>query len=79
MKNSMLDLNNHLFEALERLNDKDLIGIALEEEIAKSKAMLSVAGGIIETGRLVIDAQRILGDNDKKEIPKLLTFEKHQF
>lgn len=71
----MLDLNNHLFEAMERLNRPDLNGIALDDEISKSKAMLSIAGGIIETARVVIDAQKTLGEINKGDIPELLRLE----
>lgn len=71
----MLDLNNHLFEAMERLNRPDLNGVALDDEIAKSKAMLSIAGGIIETARVVIDAQKTLGEINKNDVPELLRLE----
>ena len=47
MKNSLQDLNNHLFAQLERLNDEDLDGEALEKEIARSKAVGDMAGKII--------------------------------
>lgn len=48
MKNSLTDLNNHLFAQLERLNDEDLDGEALEKEIARSKAIGDMAGKIID-------------------------------
>lgn len=44
MRNKLTDLNNHLFEQLERLNDDELSEEELEKEIKRSKAM----EGIIE-------------------------------
>ncbi|MEA5092439.1 hypothetical protein SDC9_37452 [bioreactor metagenome] len=56
MKNTLGDLNNHLFEQLERLNDEDLKGEALETEITRSKAITDVACRIIENNTLVLKA-----------------------
>jgi hypothetical protein len=56
MKNKLSDLNNHLFEQIERLNDDELKGDALTTEIGRARAMCEVAGQIISSGRLVLDA-----------------------
>lgn len=56
MKNKLSNLNDHLFEQIERLNDDDLKGDDLTTEIGRAKAMCDVAGQIISAGRLVLDA-----------------------
>lgn len=61
VKNKLTDLNNHLFEALERLNDDEITGDKLGEEIQRSKAITGVAREIIANGKLVLDAHRDFG------------------
>ncbi|NKI17402.1 hypothetical protein HCU74_08230 [Spongiibacter sp. KMU-166] len=61
MKNKLTDLNNHLFLALERLNDESVTGDKLQEEINRSKAVTGVAKEIIANGKLVLEAQKELG------------------
>ena len=56
MKNTLGDLNNHLFMALERLNDKELKGQELADEIHKSDAITGVAQQIISNASLVLKA-----------------------
>ena len=52
MKNTLNDLNNYLFEAIERLNDDDLSEEQLDKEIKRSEAVQKVAKTIIENGQL---------------------------
>ena len=52
MKNTLSDLNNHLFEQLERLNDEDLSEEQLDRELRRSEGMTKVAEQIIRNGEL---------------------------
>lgn len=74
MKNGMMDLNNHLFEQLERLNNEDLDDAGLQREIQRSKAMGDIAQAIIANADTAIKAQKMAyeyGDNRSIEIPLL--------
>lgn len=74
MKNTLGDLNNHLFAQLERLSDEDLTGDKLTEEINRAKAVTSVASQIIANGSLVLEARKLADDriNANTTIPKML-------
>lgn len=75
MKNTLVDLNNHLFAQLERLGDEDLKGDDLKQEIERSKAVNSVAKEVISNATLVLDAEKYrTGYNGQKqsELPRML-------
>ena len=59
MKNTLGDLNNHLFMQLERLSDEDVKGEELIEEIKRAKAITTVAKEIISNGELVLRAKEL--------------------
>ena len=74
-RNTLGDLNNHLFAQLERLNDEEITGEKLEDEIIRSKAVIGVSKQIIANANVVLKAKSIeleYGKNNEKEIPKML-------
>ena len=52
MKNTLTDLNNYLFEQLERLNDDSLTEEQLERELRKTDSIVKVSEKIISNGEL---------------------------
>ena len=53
-KNKLVDLNNHLFEELERLNDEELKGEALQEERERAKTMATIAQTMMNMEKQII-------------------------
>lgn len=80
MKNTLQDLNNHLFEQLERLNDDEIMDNAehpefFKRELEKSKAVASIASTIIMNARVQIEGMRVkkeLGITDEAVMPDLI-------
>lgn len=61
-RNTSADLNNHLFEQLERLNDDEMGGEDLKEEIERSRAMANISRVIIDNAKLSLDARKLRAD-----------------
>ncbi|ACT00266.1 hypothetical protein [Paenibacillus sp. JDR-2] len=74
MKNTLGDLNNHLFAQLERLSDEELTGEKLVEEISRAKAVSGIASQIISNGSLVLEARKLVENSMSADfaVPKML-------
>ena len=72
--NTLADLNDYLFEAIERINDDDLSEEQLEKEIKRSEAVNKIAKTIIDNGNLALHAKKHFdeyGTGEDVEIPVL--------
>lgn len=76
MKNTLTDLNNHLFEQLERLNDEDLDAEQLERELRRADGMTKIAAQIIQNGELAYRTMVHMDEYgynvDKAAVPAML-------
>lgn len=78
--NTLGDLNNHLFEQLERINDNDLTDDELDRELKRTDGMTKIAAQIIENGRLAFKAMAHMDEygysQKDKAIPSMLEVRK---
>ena len=74
MRNTLTDLNNHLFEQLERLNDEELTDEQLEKEIKRTDAMKDIATQIIANANIVLKATELNMEYSRNEVnvPQML-------
>ena len=79
MQNKLVDLNNHLFAMLERLNDEDLTPEQLKAEIDRSRAVTNIAQAIIQNGNLALKTVKHVNeyrtDGSQAAIPRMLLSE----
>lgn len=79
MKNKLVDLNNHLFEMIERLNDENLTNEDLQKEIGRAAAMSNISKQIIDNAKVELDAAKLVmeyGEVDRRNIklPTMLEY-----
>lgn len=74
-KNTLGDLNNHLFAQLEKMDDDELTGEQLDNEIRRTEAMAKISEQIIKNGELQFRAMKHMdeyGYERQKAIPDML-------
>lgn len=71
---NLVDLNDILFEQLEKLSSSELEGEQLSEEIAKSDAVVKVATTIISNANTMLNAQKLRNDSmdANLKLPRML-------
>lgn len=63
VKNKLTDLNDHLFEQLERLNDDSLTAEQIGQEVTRTDAMVKVSEQIIHNANLSLRAAELIAEH----------------
>lgn len=75
-RNTLSDLNNHLFEQLEKLRDDEVTPEQMDREIARSKAVTAVAEVIVRNGELAFKVMQHMNeyrtDGELAPVPEML-------
>ena len=78
MHTKLDDLNEYLFEELDRITNDDLTEEQLEREIKRANAVTKIAQAVINNGTLALNAMNAVNEygynaaNPAKNIPKML-------
>lgn len=78
MKNTLGDLNNHLFAELERLSDEELKGDELVEELVeemgRARTITEVSTQIISNAHVILKAEKFRDEklDVSRSVPKML-------
>ena len=83
MKNTLNDLNNILFEQLERLNDIDIEQDSVEvvdKEIKRANAINKVSTQIIKNATLALNGKKYLDSYgvERAEVPEVLQLQEKE-
>ena len=63
-RNKINDLRDHLFAQLERLEDEELKGDDLREELQRAKGIKNIADTLIDSARVEIEFLKQTGSSD---------------
>lgn len=78
-KTTLNDLNEYLFQELDRLTNEDLSAEELDKEIKRSDALQKIAKTVIDNGTLALHAKKYLdeyGEGGNVELPLIGVTEK---
>ena len=66
MKNKLTNLNDHLFEQLERLSDEELTPEQLANEVTRTDALVKVSEQIISNATIALRAAELVAEHGGK-------------
>lgn len=77
MRNRLINLNDNLFEQLERLNDESLTPEQLDMEIKRSKAMSEISKVIVDNMRVTVEGMKVVYEYGipQEDVPETLGIE----
>lgn len=75
MKNTINDLNNILFEQIERINDDSLTGDELKATLDKAEAITKISATIISSANIQLRAYQEFGRKVSGETARVLGIE----
>lgn len=73
MSNTISDLNAALFKQLERLNADDMNDDQIKTEVERTRAVVDIAGSIVESAELVFAATKFKTEYGLREMPEVLS------
>lgn len=76
VRNKLIDLNNHLFEEMERLNVDGISDEKLIKEIKRTNAMVDLAEQIVNNAKVILDANKFKIEYSRStnvKVPEMLT------
>lgn len=75
-----MNLNDHLFEMIERLNDDDLTDEQLDLEIKRANAMGQISKQIIDNAKIELEATKLVLDYSRTpqdvKLPAMIDYDK---
>ncbi|MYI76071.1 MAG: hypothetical protein F4057_12485 [Acidobacteria bacterium] len=78
MKNKLTDLNDHLFSAIERLNQEGMKPEKIQTEVTRGKAIAQLSEQVLKSGALALEAEKFRAEigygrtSPKAHLPALL-------
>lgn len=76
VRNKLIDLNNHLFEEMERLNTDGISDEKLTKEIKRTNAMVDLAEQIVDNAKVILEANKFKVEYSRSsnvKVPEMLT------
>lgn len=71
MKNKLGDLNDHLFAQLERLGEEKMTPEQIEQEVARTNAIVAVADQVVSNANLKLRAAKLFAEHGQVVMPHL--------